>query len=533
MAGKSPESVEQASGDELIGILRRVRRRLLLRRWLRCTATGLLVSASAACLWVILTRLFPMLGAPAMPAIVMLGAGYLAGCVAAWVSRPGLVDAALASDRALGLKERLTSSLELADRRGPMVAAVHADARRIVRGLNIAKRFPLAADRRHRWVYAPLLALGAAYMLFPEIDLLKHEARQAEARARQEAVAVKAERIQEELRPLKEKALDAEAGALADLSADIEALAADLERGRLTERQALAKLSNLAERLEERRGALAEQAAAPKLGSDLSRSGMTRELARALQEGQLGAAAKKSREIADKLREGDLSERERKALQRELNALARALSGESSELSEALAKALSEAAASLESGDIEGTLSAMKNVELSLADLDSVLDQLEQMDTMKAYLAEWQGDLMGPSAYCRACGMKMSDCEGGQCCTAGNANCGGCSNGMCNGAGAGLRGAGRGQGNRLGDVPEADAGLQPTLAKGPLTKGKMLADILQRTAPEAGEEANVDYISGAFVEAKQEAEEALTQEEIPAGAKEYVRQYFGSLEPEE
>ena len=93
-------------------------------------------------------------------------------------------------------------------------------------------------------------------------------------------------------------------------------------------------------------------------------------------------------------------------------------------------------------------------------------------------------------------------------------------------------GAGRGAGNRLGEIPDVEVGLNPTLAKGPLTKGKMLMDILQRTAPETGEEPTAEYIAGAFVEMRQEAERALTQEEIPQGSKEFVRQYFGSLEPE-
>lgn len=534
MANRIAHDPQRKQSDALARALNAVRRRLFVRRWLRFTAVGLAMSAGAGCLWVVLTRLFPVLGQPALVVIALLVLGYLGAAVAAFIRRPTLLDAALAADAALGLKERLTSSLELAGRSGPMVDAVHADARRKLDGLKLGARFPLSTDSRKRWVYAPLVALGLAYTLFPSFDLFHYTERQAEARARDAAVAVHVERIQSDLEPLKANAELAEAG-LSDLTADIEAMTADLKQGALTERQAMAKLSDLAEALQQQREALAKQGQMPQLGAELNPSGMSRELARALQNGQLGKAAEKARELADKLRNGDLSQREREQVQRELKSLANALKGQGSELSQSLAQALSKAAASLESGDVQGALEAMKAAELSLEDMASVLGQLEKMDTMMAYLSEWQGEMMGPSGYCRTCGMKMSECEGGQCCTGGNANCSGCGNGTCNGngQGLGLRGAGHGRGNRLGDIPEVEAGFQPTMAKGPLTKGKMLADLLQRTAPEEGEEAQVEYVSGAFVELKQEAEQALTQEEIPPGSKEFVRQYFGSLEPEE
>jgi hypothetical protein len=146
--------------------------------------------------------------------------------------------------------------------------------------------------------------------------------------------------------------------------------------------------------------------------------------------------------------------------------------------------------------------------------------QLDSMKVAKAYLGEWKGDLMGESGYCRYCGSKLG--EGGE-----------CENGQCQGGhGPGLRGAGHGEGNRIGHVPEIEAGFQPTQAPGPTTQGKMLADLLQRSTPESGEEATVEYISGSFEQLEQEAEQALTQEEIPPGAKEFVRQYFGAIEPE-
>lgn len=505
------------SRDSLIRLLRTVQRRMFIQRWVRGVAVGVALAACAACLWVVAARLFPQLGEPFFVAVGLLAFGYLAGSIYAWRNRPSLLDAAIQADRHSGLRERITSSLELAEEHGPMVDAVHADARRRIEGLNLSQQFPLMTSSRLRWVYAPLLILGVAYMALPEFDLFNYEDRQAEAKMQKEAVAVKVEHIREELKPLKELAASDQEGILGEMTADIEAMTADLEQGTLTERQALAKLSNLADDLAERREAFAKQGAMPELGPMQNELGITRELAKALQEGRLGDAQKKVAELSEKLRNGELSEQERESLKKELKSISESMKTNGSELSQSLAEALAGAAQSMDSQDIQGAMEAMKAAELSLEDIESMLEELKKMDGMMARLKEWEGEFLGEGAYCPFCGKKIGDCDG---------------EGQCAGQGLGLRGAGRGQGNRLGEVPEAEGQFQPTMASGPLTKGKMLADILQRTAPEAGEEAHVDYVSGAFVELQQEAEQALTQEEIPPGSREYVRQYFGSLEPE-
>jgi hypothetical protein len=96
-----------------------------------------------------------------------------------------------------------------------------------------------------------------------------------------------------------------------------------------------------------------------------------------------------------------------------------------------------------------------------------------------------------------------------------------------------MGGTGMGRGNRVGELPDLNAGFKPTVLPGDLTKGKVLATILQKGAPQDDAESTLEYVTEAFVEVRQEAEQALTKEEIPPGAKEFVRQYFGSLEPEQ
>lgn len=163
---------------------------------------------------------------------------------------------------------------------------------------------------------------------------------------------------------------------------------------------------------------------------------------------------------------------------------------------------------------------------------------------------------MGPSEFCRSCGEKLKPCK------TGDKNCKGCGQGYqcsgscssCNGSGwckngkqgiggnwmagqggkgsGGMGKRGTGQGGQVGDLPDPNDSFVPSVAQGEVTKGKFLADMIQRTAPDTENvESKAEFISGVVSEAQQEAEQAITREEIPLGSREFVRQYFGSIDP--
>ena len=393
------EGRERTGNDPLAGALRKVRFRLGLRRWVGYTATALFVAATAACLWVLLTRLFPQLGDAFAPALVLLGVAYLLATARAIRNRPSLVDAALAADSRMGLKERLTTSLELAEAEGAMVNAVHADARIHLERLDIRRQFPLASRSARPWVYVPLLLLGLSYTFLPEFDVLSHRERQAEATAREQAIAIKVERIRSVVDPLKAKLGDAD-GALSDVTAEIDGLAEGLVSEAITDKQAMARLANLADEVQRRRQGLSEENPMPKLAADLNKLGMDRGLARALQEGRMKDAATEASELAKKLREGTLSDKELEELRRDLKKLSEML-GSKTALGAALAEALAKAGSAMASGDLDAAREAMEAIALSLEDLQSILDQSRQMDVVMADIREWKDAFIGASDYCR------------------------------------------------------------------------------------------------------------------------------------
>ena len=522
--------------DPLATSLRRVRRRLAVQQWVRFSVKVLIVASTASCIWLLITKFFPALGDPVPVCLGLLGAGIVVASFFALFRRPSLLKAALEADKRLRLHERLTSSFQLAEVEGPMIEAVHLDARRHLARLDLRRNFPYRPPRSVRWLAIPLIVFGLAYLLLPEFDLTRYRERKAEAKVREEAMRVKVEKLKSAVRPLT-KPVDEQVGDLADVATAVERVAENLESQEITEKQALARLANLTDEILKHREKLQTDSPMPKLAGDTNKLGLSREIANDIQSGRFGDAAQKTRELQEKLKKGDLNEKEMEKLADDLKKLADMLGGESSELGKALAEALGKTGKSLKMGDVKGALEAMEDMELSLEDIASILEQLGELDQMLVNLTEWQQDLLGPSDFCRNCGVGLKPCtgEGGQCKGCGPGHC---CYGLCGtcggwGIGPGMRGPGMGRGGQVGELPVLNETFKPALLPGDLTKGKVLATILQKGAPQEDAESTLEYVAEAFVEVRQEAEQALTKEEIPPGAKEFVRQYFGSLEPEQ
>ncbi len=528
--------------DQLVGTLRLVRRRLSLQQWSGLCVNWLLAAISAGCFWLLLTRLFPALGEPLTVCVAGLAVGLIAGTVFWIKARPGLVAAALEADRRLGLKERLTSSYELREAEGEMVAAVHRDARHALGRLNVGRDIPFRLPSSTPHLAIVVMFFGLAYAFFPEFDLLHYRERQAKIEEQEKALKLSATRLRSTVTPLKERAT-LEKGELAEIVDEVERVAASLESGQITEKQALARLDNLSQKLQaEREKMLAEEPhpAIPKALADMAKTpGLAQDIAR----GRYDEAGKKVQSLKEKMSKEGLSEDEKEKLAEEMKKLSETLGGENSNLG----KALSAAAKELASSTPGASMNSLAGLEMSLADLESLMEQLGQLDGADFDMSQWKQGVLGPSKFCRNCGKPLTACDKIGSCT------GCCPGGTCNGLcaacmlagiggnfaegdssrpGGGMGRRGQGRGGMVGDLPDAQVSFDPAMLSGGMTKGKILANILQRGAPDEGARSDLGYVNEAFTEVKREAEQALTKQEIPPGAREFVREYFGALEPE-
>lgn len=533
--------------------LHRVRKRIWAQMGVACLSTALLWTASLACVWLVLCRLLPAIPYTLEGAGVIVFIGVAAALVLAWCQRPDIRTAALAADDRLGLRERLTSSLELADMHHPMVEAVHKDALKHLGLLEARRDFPLFPTRRTKLALVPILLFGVGYVLLPEFDLFGYQERALEAKVQMAERQKKAERLDKVAKALKSPE-KMPVGGLDAKALELENLSEKLQEGKISEKQALAKVQDLRESIQQEKKTLEAKSQLSKSLGKAADSPLTKGLAKDLQQGNVGEAKKKLEDLQKKLEAGKLSLEEKNKLSTELKEMAKELGKPgSTQMDAALASALAKAAAALDSNSPEGMKEAANALELSAKDLESVMQQLAQLDAAMASMKDFEKSMMGKSPFCRTCGAKLGKCElGGKCQgTCEGKDCSGqCKPGQCNGngsgsgmgqsfqkglalnrgKGAGMGGPGQGRGGQVGELPEVNISLTPTMLPGQVQEGKMLASIMQKAAPETDADSSVEVISGAVVQAQQAAEEALTREEIPRGSEEFVRQYFGTLE---
>lgn len=535
--------------------LNQVRKRIWAQMGVACLSTALLCTASLACVWLVICRFFPVIPYTLEGAGLLLFFGVATALVIAWRQRPDIRTAALAADERLGLRERLTSSLELEGHQHPMVEAVHKDALKHLGLLQARRDFPLFPTRRTKLAIIPILLFGVGYVLLPEFDLFGYQERALEAKVQMAERQKKAERLDKVAKALKapEKM---PVGGLDTKALELESLSEKLQEGKISEKQALAKVQDLRESIQQEKQALENKAQLNQSLGKAAESPEMKGLSKDLQQGNVGEAQKKIEELKKKLETGKLPLEEKNKLASELKEMAKELSKPgSTQVDAALAAALAKAAAALDANSPEGLKDAADALALTEKDLASVKEQLAQLDSAMATMKAFEKSMMGKSPFCRTCGAKLGKCEmGGKCQgTCEGKDCSGqCKSGQCKGGGegqgsgmgqsfqkglalnrgkgAGLGGPGQGRGNQVGELPDVNVSLTPTMLPGQVQDGKMLASIMQKTAPETDAASNVQVISGAVVQAQQEAEEALTREEIPRGSEEFVRQYFGTLE---
>ena len=149
-------------------LLRAVRGRLIVTAWVHFL-TLFATWAVAALFWLILTRLFPVLGEPGPAFGVLLVTAALAATVLTYRQSPSYSMTALEVDRRLGLEERITSSLELEDADGAMVQALHRDAEVHSSNINVGKDFPVRVPRFTRWLALAVVVYGLTYAFLPEL----------------------------------------------------------------------------------------------------------------------------------------------------------------------------------------------------------------------------------------------------------------------------------------------------------------------------------------------------------------------------
>lgn len=322
----------------------RARRREVLNQALHQGAIGLSLGCGLGIVVLLVDRLVIELNVPLMAYLLVAGLGLAAGVVRAIVTHPDLFETALRIDRALDLKDRIATGCVLADanvvmssgstgssngsKTNPMndpafAELVRRDAEHLAGRLDVRTLAPLRITRP--WagviVLAPLLALGALYLpttawaestpAEPQVDpAVAAEAQRERERVRQ-SLEETIESLREEADP-DDEAAQQELDALERLAEQLDSEAFRPEDIRKVRDESAARVSELADRMEERarRDEMAEQRLLERFaGMETPDPPMSaEEFDRALRRGDFGIAAEELARQLEAHRQGQQDE---------------------------------------------------------------------------------------------------------------------------------------------------------------------------------------------------------------------------------
>jgi chemotaxis protein histidine kinase CheA len=350
-----------------------------------------------------------------------LGLGAVAAAVICFVTRPSKVDAALALDRAFGLKERISTTLTLPDevRETPAGAALISDATSRVQMIEVGEKFNFVVPRT-AWlpiVPAVLAILVASYV---KVDrTVAAEPKSQPSTKEREQVKTTTKVFQPKLEEQKKQAEEKGFAEAEKLLAELTKATKDMgEKQDVDQKKALSKTNELQDAIKERREKLASTEALQKQLDKLkatAEKGPADKFNESLKKGDFKKAADEMSKMMDQLKSGKMTEAEKKALEKQLAQMKEQLdkltnvAEKKKQLEEQLKKAgmpeeqikkelakldeqakqmeqlkeladkIAKAAEAMQQNDLD---KALEQMQLSKADLQKMMDELAEMEML-------------------------------------------------------------------------------------------------------------------------------------------------------
>lgn len=265
----------------------------------------------------------------------------LAGALFGATRRVTPFQAAVLTDRRLGLQERLSSALDFMGTAGqdPMAEALVADATERSAGIDVRAAYPVHAPRETRYLAAALAVLLGAVFL-PGLSIFQS----ARQRAENEAIKAEGERIVHIAKEMR-KAADKQNIAVAQrVAQNMEQLGKQMRSGQIGKKAALVKLNKLTKDVKEAQKALAAKTAKKSLAQaaeelknaakgaasdpkDADAAKRLKEMADALAKNDMDQAAKLLQQMANDAASGKLSKQQMESMAKQAEQMAKAMSG--------------------------------------------------------------------------------------------------------------------------------------------------------------------------------------------------------------
>jgi hypothetical protein len=268
--------------------------------------------------------------------------GSLAGAIYGW-TRPiaPLVAAQIADERA-GLKERLSTAIELSrqETRSDLAEAQIADAAKHAQELQPSRVLPWRMPKQWRWL-AGAAALLAAVIWVPELSIFHSHQEQKDA----EAIRLQGEQLQSVAKQLEKKlpkGSDENQAIMALIAQQMKQLGKDMKNNRVPKKVAMLKANALQKDLKEAENRLGMKGdkSADKVAADLQdaarqkdargdkdAANALRQMAQNVSKRDMDAAAKQLLDMAKKMQSGEMKPEDAAKAAETLEQMAKAMQG--------------------------------------------------------------------------------------------------------------------------------------------------------------------------------------------------------------
>lgn len=555
-------------------ILRKVdsaRRRLVIGRFAKTLAIALFVAMlvstiAVAAMAVVplsqLTGFLKMESGGATPgqwiSFWLIATGIIALAVAtldAWWHAPSRIEVAAEVDHRFGLRERLSSSLAVAEdtkSKSPFADALQVDAQSRAESIEVAKQFPLRANRT-AWLplsIAPILV--AMVMVVQPASLVDDPAAAsvdaAEVRQVKAAAAELKKRLSTQRKAAEEKGLKEAQELFQNMERQLDKIT---KSESLNRKDALIQLNELKDQIQERKDRIGSPDQMKKTLSQMKglEGGPAKKIADQIQNGDFGKAAEEMKKLVQQMKDGKLNEKQKKKLAEQVKKLGEQLekaaqqheqakdqlrkeieqakregrSEDAAKMQEKLnkaeaadkqmqqmqqmSKAMQSAAQSMEQGDAQAAADALADMAEELGDMQSAMSELEDLQDALDELSQSKDQM-----NCKSCNGE---------------GCQGC---MGNGNGEGEKpGEGLGRGSGKGDRPEeeGDTNSYDTQVRGDVQRGKSIIAGFADGPNRKG--VTREQIQNVIESAITDESDPLEDQVLPRDEREQTRQYFDRL----
>lgn len=483
--------------SEIYKKVRQVKFRINLNLYTDLLFRGFFYSLSVLCAFYLAHKLFYLELNIYYIFIALLVCSTAGAVISAYRQRCDADKAARQIDSDLKLKERISSALLLRDADRPFVGALISDAYMKIGSLQVNKTYRMKKPLYMNKFLVSALVLCLIHFS-PDYDLLKRKEAKIKRDFAKKTIAKEAEIIKKNNELLKKNVASEQTKSIDEISKELDALAKDLEKAD-DQKSAFAKISKLEDDIKFQKNELNDKLKDWENLNLPAEDKFTNELAEALNKMELKTAAEEIDKLKEKLKSGNLSEEDKQKLKEELENLSKQLAN-NKELSEQLKKM----AESLLKGDMKELEQQMGDLSEQMSDLAEALKEMQTLDKIKDDLEARKAAL--------AKGENSGNGEGED-------------EEITDGTG----GKGHGRGGKPPINSDAKTDFTDTKIASPKDKGKIIGMI--PFMEKGGKAESTAEMQEVFFDYKQQAEDTLSKQVIPATYKNKVRKYFDSINP--